>query len=125
MKICLLRGPVSYHVQFEGGNSSKGAVGLNSLGIAKTTIMKLKLEKRTELPETSLAALIASGKAKASPAKPRGEKPNVFSDRQKDSSFGLPNITPIKRGLKRSLPTVPEEKSNNVHAETRGIFRNL
>ena len=93
----------------------------SSLGVSKTTPMKLKLEKRIGLTETSLAAFILTGKRKTSPVK-LAEKPTEVEE----VAFPKPNTTPLKRGVKKLERPVEalEEKSKvaAVPAFTRGII---
>lgn len=88
---------------------SKASAGMTSLGVSKTTPMKHKLEKKTGLPETSLASLILNGKKKISPLKTADKLVPVGTD---EASFPLPNTTPLKRVKRsdRSLQVVPEDK---------------
>lgn len=85
---------------------AKAWAGSGSLGVSKTTPMKLKLERKTALPETSLASLLLTGKRKVSPVKPT----SVVD--MEDSSFPKPNTTPLKRGVKRT-----ERLMQPVHEE--------
>lgn len=82
--------------------------------------MKVKLERKTGLPETSLASLILNGKKKSSPV-----KLNLVADMD-EASFPKPNTTPLKRGIKRTerpMQTVQEEKVVPAGpAFTRGIY---
>lgn len=98
---------------------SKASAGSISLGVAKTTPMKLKLEKKIGLPETSLASFILTGKRKTSPVKLAEQSTEV-----EEGGFPKPNTTPLKRGVKRSVQAVQEEISKvaAVPAFTRGTF---
>lgn len=84
--------------------------------------MKVKLERKTGLPETSLASFILNGKRKVSPVK-LAEKPTSVAD-MVEASFPKPNTTPLKRGVKRTerpMQTLHEERVSAVPAFTRGI----
>lgn len=98
---------------------AKAAAGVMPLGVNRTVAMKAKVEKKVEIPETSLASFILSGVVKPSPAKLTGKASAVESDKE----IGFPQLktTPLRRGVKRSTPqTVPEEKLN-LPRETRGM----
>ncbi|CAK9881975.1 unnamed protein product [Sphagnum jensenii] len=90
------------------------------LGVTKTTVMKARGEKKSDIPETSLASLILSGTLKSSSssslARRSTEKPSsIHSSSSGDRVLGFPqpNTTPLRRGLRktdRQLYSIPEEK---------------
>ncbi len=101
------------------------------LGVTKTTIMKARGEKKSDIPETSLASLILSGTLKSSSssslARRSTEKPSsIHSSSSGDRVLGFPqpNTTPLRRGLRktdRQLYSIPEEKCHsNLATEKQG-----
>lgn len=90
---------------------SKASSGTSSLGVSKSTPMKFKVEKKTGLPEASLASFALNGKSKISPVK---IAETVLTDDKIEAKFLRSTTTPLKRGIKRSerpLQTLVEEKS--------------
>lgn len=109
--------------QAENGKS-KASSGTSSLGVSKSTPMKFKVEKKTGLPEASLASFALNGKSKISPVK---IAETVLTDDKIEAKFLRSTTTPLKRGIKRSerpLQTLVEEKSKItvVPAFTRGTI---
>ncbi len=101
------------------------------LGVTKTTIMKARGEKKSDIPETSLASLILSGTLKSSSSssltRRSSEKPSSIhssSSGERVLGFPQPNTTPLRRGLKkidRQLYSIPEEKCHsNLATEKQG-----
>ncbi|CAK9235341.1 unnamed protein product, partial [Sphagnum troendelagicum] len=97
------------------------------LGVTKTTIMKARGEKKSDIPETSLASLILSGTLKSSSsssiARRSTEKPSsTHSSSSGDRVLGFPqpNTTPLRRGLRktdRQLYSIPEEKCHKTEVK--------